>query len=74
MRLIAQWAPTACDTSMLPVLQSSRGRRFRGTTQGRASRLGQASIVMTLDRYSHLFPAHHDGAELAAAERALFAK
>lgn len=38
------------------------------------ARLGQASIVMTLDRYSHLFPAHHDSAELAAAERALFAK
>jgi integrase len=37
------------------------------------SRLGHASIVMTLDRYGHLFPSHDDGAELAAAERALFA-
>jgi integrase len=37
------------------------------------ARLGHASIVMTLDRYGHLFPAHDDGNELAAAERALFA-
>jgi len=37
------------------------------------ARLGRASIVMTLDRYGHLFPAHDDGKELAAAERALFA-
>jgi integrase len=37
------------------------------------ARLGHASIVMTLDRYGHLFPSHDDGAELAAAERALFA-
>jgi integrase len=37
------------------------------------TRLGHASIVMTLDRYGHLFPAHDDGTELAAAERALFA-
>ncbi|MFY9839975.1 MAG: site-specific integrase [Xanthobacteraceae bacterium] len=37
------------------------------------ARLGHASIVMTLDIYGHLFPSHDDGAELAAAERALFA-
>ncbi len=37
------------------------------------TRLGHASIVMTLDRYGHLFPAHDDGSELGAAERALFA-
>jgi integrase len=37
------------------------------------ARLGHASIVMTLDRYGHLFPSRDDGAELAAAERALFA-
>ncbi len=37
------------------------------------ARLGHASIVMTLDRYGHLFPSHDDGNELAAAERALFA-
>jgi integrase len=37
------------------------------------ARLGHASIVMTLDRYGHLFPTHDDGTELAAAERALFA-
>ncbi len=37
------------------------------------ARLGHASIVMTLDRYGHLFPTRDDGTELAAAERALFA-
>jgi integrase len=37
------------------------------------ARLGHASIVMTLDRYGHLFPSNDDGAELAIAERALFA-
>lgn len=36
------------------------------------TRLGHASIVMTLDRYGHLFPGD-DGAELAEAERAIFA-
>ena len=35
------------------------------------SRLGHASIQMTADRYGHLFPSGDDGAELAAAERAL---
>jgi integrase len=35
------------------------------------ARLGHASIVMTLDTYGHLFPRGDDGAELAAAERAL---
>jgi integrase len=34
-------------------------------------RLGHSSIVMTLDTYGHLFPRGDDGAELAAAERAL---
>jgi integrase len=37
------------------------------------SRMGHASIVMTLDRYGHLFPSHDDGSELDAAERAIFA-
>jgi integrase len=36
------------------------------------TRLGHASIVMTLDRYGHLFPSD-DGAELDEAERAIFA-
>jgi integrase len=36
-------------------------------------RLGHSSIVMTLDTYGHLFPRGDDGAELAAAERDLFA-
>jgi integrase len=35
------------------------------------TRLGHASIQMTADRYGHLFPSGDDGAELAAAERAL---
>jgi integrase len=35
------------------------------------TRLGHASIQMTADRYGHLFPRGDDGAELAAAERAL---
>jgi integrase len=33
--------------------------------------MGHSSIQMTADRYSHLFPSGDDGAELAAAERAL---
>jgi len=35
------------------------------------ARLGHASIKMTADTYGHLFPSGDDGAELAAAERAL---
>jgi integrase len=35
-------------------------------------RLGHASMVITMDTYGHLFPRGDDGAELAAAERALF--
>jgi len=37
------------------------------------ARLGHASIQMTADCYGHLFPRGDDGAELAAAERALLA-
>jgi integrase len=37
------------------------------------ARLGHASIVMTLDRYGHLFPTRDDGNELSAAERSLLA-
>jgi integrase len=36
------------------------------------SLLGHSSIVMTLDRYGHLFPGGTDRAELASAEKALF--
>jgi integrase len=36
------------------------------------ARLGHASISMTADRYSHLFPNNDTGAELATAERALW--
>jgi integrase len=36
-----------------------------------SSRLGHASITITADRYGHLFPSTDDGAELAAAEKAL---
>jgi integrase len=35
-------------------------------------RLGHSSIVMTLDRYGHLFPSKDDGSEMAEAERALW--
>jgi integrase len=35
------------------------------------AQLGHASIKMTGDTYGHLFPRNDDGAELAAAERAL---
>jgi integrase len=34
-------------------------------------RMGHASIAITMDVYGHLFPSGDDGAELAAAERAL---
>jgi integrase len=34
-------------------------------------RLGHSTIQMTADTYGHLFPSGDDGAELAAAERAL---
>jgi integrase len=33
--------------------------------------LGHSSIVMTLDRYGHLFPSGGDRSELAASEQAL---
>jgi len=36
-------------------------------------RLGHSSIVMTMDRYGHLFPRGDDAHELAAAEAKLFA-
>ena len=36
--------------------------------------LGHSSIVMTLERYGHLFPRGDDRAELAAAETAMFAE
>jgi integrase len=37
------------------------------------TRLGHSSIVMTFDRYGHLFPTRDDGKEMAAAVRAIFA-
>jgi integrase len=36
-------------------------------------RLGHATVVLTSDRYGHLFPRGDDGSELAAAERLLLA-
>jgi integrase len=36
-------------------------------------RLGHATVVLTSDRYGHLFPRADDGSELAAAERLLLA-
>jgi integrase len=35
-------------------------------------RMGHASIVMTMDRYGHLFPSHDDSEELAIAAAHLF--
>src|SRR5262245_22171306 len=35
------------------------------------ARMGHATIAITMDVYGHLFPRGDDGAELAAAERAL---
>jgi integrase len=35
-------------------------------------RLGHSTVVLTLDRYGHLFPRGDDTAELAAAEAKLF--
>ncbi|AQZ50549.1 tyrosine-type recombinase/integrase [Martelella mediterranea] len=37
------------------------------------TRMGHSSIQVTFDTYGHLFPAPDEGAELAAAEKALFA-
>jgi integrase len=37
------------------------------------ARLGHSSIMMTLDRYGHLFPSNDSGSELAEAERMLLA-
>jgi integrase len=36
-------------------------------------RMGHSSITVTMDTYGHLFPSGDDGAELAAAEKALLA-
>ena len=36
-------------------------------------RLGHSTIVLTSDRYGHLFPRGDDGGELAAAEKLLLA-
>jgi integrase len=36
-------------------------------------RLGHSSIVMTMDRYGHLFPSTDDGSELAEAEKLFLA-
>ncbi|OQP86035.1 site-specific integrase [Rhizobium rhizosphaerae] len=37
------------------------------------TRMGHSSIQVTFDTYGHMFPAADEGAEMAAAERALFA-
>jgi integrase len=61
-------------------LSGEHGEGYRVVGYGAASktwtilmqeRLGHASIVMTMDRYGHLFPRGDDAAELAAAEKAL---
>ncbi|GLR51806.1 hypothetical protein GCM10007923_30160 [Shinella yambaruensis] len=36
------------------------------------TRMGHSSIQVTFDTYGHLFPSTDEGAEMAAAEKALF--
>ncbi|HEV7247970.1 MAG TPA: tyrosine-type recombinase/integrase [Shinella sp.] len=43
------------------------------TAKAVQSRMGHSSIQVTFDTYGHLFPAQDEGAEMAAAEQALFA-
>ncbi len=43
------------------------------TAKAVQTRMGHSSIQVTFDTYGHLFPALDEGAEMAAAERALFA-
>ncbi|MCA1403722.1 site-specific integrase [Ensifer sp. IC3342] len=43
------------------------------TAKAVQARMGHSSIQVTFDTYGHLFPAIDEGAEMAAAERALFA-
>ncbi len=43
------------------------------TAKAVQTRMGHSSIQVTFDTYGHLFPAADEGAEMAAAERALFA-
>ena len=43
------------------------------TAKAVQTRMGHSSIQITFDTYGHLFPALDEGAEMAAAERALFA-
>jgi len=42
------------------------------TAKAVQSRMGHSSIQVTFDTYGHLFPSADEGAELAAAEQALF--
>jgi len=42
------------------------------TAKAVQTRMGHSSIQVTFDTYGHLFPSADEGAELAAAERALF--
>ena len=43
------------------------------TAKAVQGRMGHSSIQVTFDTYGHMFPAIDEGAEMAAAERALFA-
>jgi len=43
------------------------------TAKAVQTRMGHSSIQVTFDTYGHLFPSADEGAEMAAAERALFA-
>jgi integrase len=42
------------------------------TAKAVQTRMGHSSIQVTFDTYGHLFPAADEGAEMAAAELALF--
>jgi hypothetical protein len=58
-------------TTEIDVLWGRRKAAVRVMFSAPQARLGHASITMTADRYSHLFPSNDDGNELAAAERLL---
>jgi len=51
----------------------SRFRRSHHCAAHSFANMGHAPIQITMDTYGHLFPSIDDGAELAAAERALLA-
>ena len=54
---------------LVPVLSvAQQSARVHLKSKVAQERLGHSSVVMTADRYGHLFPAGDDSAALAAAE------